>query len=266
MSHRVVGVIGASGGVGTSTLAVALALRAAPAVGAVTCVDLVLHGGGVDVTACVEHLPGLRWADLAGARGRLDGADLLAALPAEGPARVLAAGGARDLVASSSGGDASGGYGDGADGDVAIGGDARGGVAPPDDVVVEAVSALSAVCALTVLDLGTSSRWASLCTDVVLVSGSSARQLADAGACAAGLARASDAVVRLVLRTGRRGAVGPEEVAAHLDLPLAGVLRDDPRSVADADRGRAPGGRAGGAASTTADQVLRECDLLGVPA
>src|SRR6478672_5496568 len=92
MSHRVVGVIGASGGVGSSTLAVALALRATPAVGAVTCVDLVLQAGGLDVTACVEHLPGLRWPDLAGARGRLDGADLMEALPAEGPVRVLAAG------------------------------------------------------------------------------------------------------------------------------------------------------------------------------
>jgi hypothetical protein len=154
---------------------------------------------------------------------------------------------------------------------VAIGGEARDGEArdggaPPADVVVEAVSALSAVCAVTVLDLGTSTRWASLCTDVVLVSGSSARQLADAGACVAALARSGDAVVRLVLRTGRREAVGPEEVAAHLDLPLAGLLRDDPRSMSDADRGRAPGSRAGGAVSTTADQVLRECGLLGVPA
>ncbi|MGO4341137.1 hypothetical protein [Pedococcus sp. 2YAF34] len=245
MSHRVVGVIGASGGLGTSTLAVALALRAAPLVGAVACVDLVLGAGGVDVTACVEHLPGLRWADLAGARGRIDGADLLVALPAEGPVRFLAAGSSRDAPAH---------------------GPVGGGLALPDPVVVEGVSALSGVCGLTVLDLGTSPRWASLCTDVVLVCGSSARQLADAGACAAGLAGSGEAVVRLVLRAARREQVGPEEVAAHLDLPLAGVLRDDPRTVSDADRGRPPGSRAGGAVSATADQVVLECGLVGVPA
>jgi hypothetical protein len=134
-------------------------------------------------------------------------------------------------------------------------------------VVVGSVSALAAVCALTVLDLGRSARWAPLCTDVVLVCGLSARQLADAGACAAALAScAGGAEVRLVVRTGRRDAVGPEEVAAHLDLPLAGVLPDDQRSVADADRGLAPGSRSGGAASTAADHVLRECGLVGVPA
>jgi hypothetical protein len=137
---------------------------------------------------------------------------------------------------------------------------------PPDAVVVDCVAALSTVCSLTVLDLGTSSRWASLCTDVVLVSGSSARQLADAGACASALRRAGGPAVSLVLRSARREVVAPEEVAAHLDLPLAAVLRDDARAVADADRGLAPGVRSGGAASSTADRVLRDCGLLGVPA
>jgi hypothetical protein len=251
MSHRVLGVVGASGGVGTSTLAVALALRAGSAVGAVACVDLVLESGGLDVTACVEHLPGLRWQDLAGAQGRLDGADLLAALPAEGPARILSAG-------ESTGGPTGGG-----------GGSTRGGrllQVPPDPVVADCVSALSAVCALTVLDLGTSTRWAALCTDLVLVAGTAARQLADAGAVAAALSRSGGAEVRLVLRTGRRGTVAPEEVAAHLDLPLGGVLADDPRSVGDADRGRPPGSRAGGATSVAADRVLQECGLLAVAA
>ena len=251
MSHRVVGVVGASGGVGTSTLAVALALRAGPALGAVACVDLVLGSGGLDVTACVEHLPGLRWQDLAGARGRLDGADLLAALPAEGPARILSAGGPAGGVD---------GFGDGS------AGAGRLQPVPPDPVVADCVSALSAVCALTVLDLGTTTRWASLCTDLVLVAGTAARQLADAGAAVAALTTPVGAEVRLVLRTGRRGAVAPEDVAAHLDLPLGAVLPDDPRSVADADRGRPPGSRAGGATSVAADRVLQECGLLGVPA
>src|SRR5690349_700497 len=134
MDHRVLGVIGASGGLGVSTLAVALAGRAAGHLGATVAVDGAPEGGALDVTACVEHRPGLRWADLAGAQGRTDG-----------PVRVLAGRGP----------------------------------APPPEVVRAALSGLGQVCALTVVDLGVSTRWADRCTDLVLVVGSTARHLAD---------------------------------------------------------------------------------------
>ena len=91
----VVGVLGASGGLGASTLTVALALTAAqgglaPSPQAVA-VDGVLSRGGLDVTACVEHVAGLRWADLTGARGSVDGQDLLAELPRACGVPVLSA-------------------------------------------------------------------------------------------------------------------------------------------------------------------------------
>ncbi|WP_157582264.1 MULTISPECIES: hypothetical protein [unclassified Phycicoccus] len=221
MDHRVLGVIGASGGLGVSTLAVALAVRAVGRVGATVAVDGAPGGGALDVTACVEHVTGLRWADLVEAEGNIDGAALLRELPAEGSARVLAGRGP----------------------------------APPDEVVRAAVSGLSRVCGLTVVDLGCSTWLAEQCSDLLLVVGSSARQLAD-GAGAAERLHDLGVPAALVLRPHRGDALGPEEVAAHLDLPLAGIMRDDPRVPVDADRGRPPGSRGSGALAGAVDSLL----------
>lgn len=221
MDHRVLGVIGASGGLGVSTLAVAIAARAAGRVGATVAIDAAPGGGALDVTACLEHLPGLRWPDLAAADGRIDGAALLHELPAEGPARVLAGRGS----------------------------------APPDEVVRATVAGLATVCGLTVLDHGVSTRWTEVCTDLLLLVGPTARQLADG----VGVAdRLSDlgAPPALVLRVPRGVAVSPEEVAAHLDVPLAGTLRDDPRVAQDAERGRPPGSRDSGPLAQLVDDLL----------
>lgn len=221
MEHRVLGVLGASGGLGVSTLVVALAVRAAPGLGATAAVDGAPEGGALDVTACVEHLPGLRWADLAGAAGRIDGAALLRELPSDGPVRVLAGRGPE----------------------------------PPPEVFRAALTGLSQVCALTVVDLGGSTRWAEECTDVLLLVGTTARQLADGAGAAE---RMNDLRVpsALVLRIQRGDPVAPEEVAVHLDLPLAGVLPGDPRVVLDAERGRPPGSRRSGPFATAVDSLL----------
>ena len=68
-------VTGASGGLGSSTLAAALAgawSKRAPLL-----VDLDLTGGGIDVTCGIDHVEGLRWPDLNAVRGVVD-PDLLA--------------------------------------------------------------------------------------------------------------------------------------------------------------------------------------------
>lgn len=221
MDHRVMGVIGASGGLGVSTLAVALAVRAGPQVGATVAVDGAPDGGALDVTACLEHLPGLRWPDLAAAQGGLDGAALLRGLPCETTTRVLA-------------------------------GDIRG---LGDDVVGTAVAALARVCGVAVVDLGCSLWLADRCTELVVVVGTSARHLADATALAE-LVHELGHPAALVVRTGRSDPVSPEEVAVHLDLPLVGTLRDDSRIPADADRGLAPGSRSSGALPALADSLL----------
>ncbi|MDR6863601.1 hypothetical protein [Phycicoccus sp. 3266] len=227
MDHHVIGVVGASGGLGASTLAVALAVRAGPLVGVTACVDGRPDVGGVDVTACVEHLPGLRWGDLADLRGRVDGAALLRALPGDGSLRVLAARGT-----------------------------------PAGRATVRAVvEGLAGVCGLVVLDTGAAPELVDLCTSVVVLAGVSARRLADAGALVQAAALPAD--THLVLRGAHREPVAPEDVAVHLDLPLAAVLRDDARVRADEDRARLPGSRARGAVETVADRLLA---LVGVGA
>jgi len=237
MDHRVVGVVGASGGLGTSTLAVALAARAGPSAGVGVCVDAggrSSPAGGLDVTACLEHLPGLRWCDLAGLRGAVDGAAVLRGLPGEGALRVLAARGQ----------------------------------APPDGVVRDVVAALSAVAALTVLDLGTCVARVDLCTDVVVLAGLTPRHLADAAALAGAPPLTAPAAppARLILRGARPETFTAEEISVHLDLPLVGVLRDDPRVRADEARARAPGARARGPVAGAVERVLAELDPPGHPA
>ncbi|WP_375497684.1 hypothetical protein [uncultured Jatrophihabitans sp.] len=82
----IVGVIGGSGGVGTSTFAAVLAIRA----GALL-IDLDVAGGGVDVLLGIETEPGARWSGLQVAGGRLEPDALRAGLPHIGQCAVLAA-------------------------------------------------------------------------------------------------------------------------------------------------------------------------------
>ncbi|WPF66319.1 MULTISPECIES: septum site-determining protein Ssd [unclassified Corynebacterium] len=93
---RVLGVLGAVGGVGTSTLAAAVAREAAREHRAVL-LDAVDHSGGLDLLMGCEDAPGARWPDLHVAEGSLAAEDLLAALPHSGEVAVLSA--ARGTVA-----------------------------------------------------------------------------------------------------------------------------------------------------------------------
>lgn len=69
-SGVVIAVSSASGGVGCSTFAAGLAVRAAKA-GPTALVELAPSGGGIDLLLGAEHAPGLRWSQLAGASGEL---------------------------------------------------------------------------------------------------------------------------------------------------------------------------------------------------
>jgi secretion/DNA translocation related CpaE-like protein len=75
-----VAVIGACGGAGSSVFAAALAMAAAERVEALL-VDCDPWGAGLDFLLGVEATPGLRWAELAVASGRLPAAELQLALP-----------------------------------------------------------------------------------------------------------------------------------------------------------------------------------------
>ena len=65
-----ISVLGGSGGVGASTLAVGLAC-AGTALGATALVDLDALGGGVDLLLGAERVPGWRWDRLRAARGQI---------------------------------------------------------------------------------------------------------------------------------------------------------------------------------------------------
>jgi hypothetical protein len=227
VKHQVIGVVGASGGLGTSTLAVALAVRAAEQAGLVGCVDADFEGGGLDVTACLEHLPGLRWPDLDRARGELDGPALLRSLPQERSVAVLAARGP----------------------------------SPGVGVVDAAIVALAHACGIVVLDLGRSLEQAARCDALVLVAGTTVRHLSDADALARRTADRVSVPVWIALRPRQHCPVQAEDVAVQLDLPLAAVIRHDPRAERDAERAAIPG-TTGSAYRGAADELLTRLGLV----
>lgn len=86
----VVGVVGAAGGVGASTLAALVARRLARTT-ATALVDLDPAAAGLDVVVGLEEVAGARWPDLRGAGGDVHGADVVGLLPRWGACAVLSA-------------------------------------------------------------------------------------------------------------------------------------------------------------------------------
>ena len=85
---HVVGVLGGCGGAGASLFAVRpRGRRCGRRAGAPLLVDLDPLGGGLDLALGLDDVPGLRWPDLAAARGRLPASSLHESLPRAGSAR-----------------------------------------------------------------------------------------------------------------------------------------------------------------------------------
>lgn len=80
-------IVGAAGGVGTSTFAYAVASVA----GAGLLIDATSYSGGLDLLAGIEEEPGARWPDLAAGSGSVNAVDLHRALPRVGELGILAA-------------------------------------------------------------------------------------------------------------------------------------------------------------------------------
>jgi hypothetical protein len=223
----VIAVLGASGGLGTSTLALAVGRRLAAHGPAATVVDLDLTGGGLDVTAGVEHMAGRRWASLASVRGAVPPDLVLGSLPAEAGCRVLSAGGAQPQEVPA------GAVGDVLDSLVGAGG----------PVVLD----LPAGSTLLPLVLGHG-------PFVVVLSGLRTRALADADALVDRVAAHAEGGpappdLRLVTRGPRPSAAVLDDVVAHLGVAHLHHLPDDPRVGRDAERGSWPG--------TSSDAVYR---------
>jgi secretion/DNA translocation related CpaE-like protein len=87
---RVVAVMGGCGGAGASVLAAGLAVAAADRGHRVLLADLDPLGGGLDLALGIDAVPGLRWPDLASARGRLPSSSVHDSLPRLDDLAVLA--------------------------------------------------------------------------------------------------------------------------------------------------------------------------------
>ncbi|MFP3714611.1 P-loop NTPase [Puerhibacterium sp. TATVAM-FAB25] len=235
---RVVAVVGACGGAGTSTVAAALAHGLRRAAGRGVLVDLDAPGPGVEVLLGVEGEPGARWPELAAARGEVDGRGLVAALPRWGSVPVLSASRLRPE-------------------------------APDDDVVLDVCAGLLRAGEHVVLDLPR--RWTPAVRallaggdDVLLVAPltmpGAAGAVAAATAVAAarggrgpddgahqagGRGRPADgpggrASARLVCRRSGPGRVDPADLETLVGMPLAAVVPADRRLAAAVERGEGP--------------------------
>lgn len=200
---RVVGVVGARGGVGASVLAAGVAQRLSRST-ATALVSLDRSSAGVDLLLGLEQVPGGRWPDLAGARGEVRGADVVALLPRWGACAVL-------------GPDGSG---------------------LPDEVVVrDVLRGLGSTLGALVLDLDRGDLLAGgapPCDVVVLVV---PRDLAGVAGALALLGRIGQVPVVLVVRGPGPGGMGAAEVGRALGLSVAASWRDDARVATSVEHG-----------------------------
>lgn len=226
----VLGITGASGGLGVSTLVCALGAATARAGLSGCVVDGEVFTGGLQVTAGVEHEPGYRWRDLGEVDGAVDGGRILARLPAAGGCAVLSAG--RHTAAP--------------EGLVEA--------VLPADAFRSVVSALDAVCDLVVVDWGRGDPVPGVAAADVVLAGLSPRGLADV---VAFVARAGGtAYDGVITRSRRADASLAEALGARIRLPLLGQLADD-RSVARCVvQGELPGQRARGPLSRLATTLV----------
>jgi len=208
----VVTVLGASGGVGASTLAAALAQLAADSGGGAALVDVDPLGGGIDLLLGAERTDGWRWPRLNGADGQVG--DLRPYLPVVEQVSVVSMARTATL-------------------DLAR------------EPLAAIVGSLRTWHSLVVLDagrsLGPACREAVRLGRVLLVVSAGVRGVAAARAAVEVLGLDG---AELVLRR-RRGGLAADVVADAIGLPVLAELPEEPRLVAAAELGEPParGGR-----------------------
>ncbi len=225
----VIGVTGGCGGAGASVLAGALA-RAAVRVSRSLLIEVDRLGSGADLLLGAEDEPGLRWPDLASARGRLLPGSLLGAVPVVDGLHVLSWDRSPDVIDLS----------------------AAAGTAVLDTAIQE--------FGIVVLDLP---RWldaaavaATQAADLVLLIVPAEVRAAAAARRVAARLHEHLPDVRVVVRGPAPTGLRAEAVADALDLPLVGLLKPEPGLRAALDRGEPPGLRPRGPLSTLCRQLL----------
>jgi len=225
-------VLGGRGGAGATTLAVALALTGTRRGSRVMLVDGDPLGGGIDLTLGGEDSSGLRWPELAGTRGRVDGTALTDAVPSVDRLCVLSwdRGGAAPSVAAETM-------------DSVLGAARR----STDLVVVDLPRRVDPAgeVALAAADV------------TLLVCPAEVRAVAAAGRVAATVGLLS-ADLRLVVRGPAPSDLPASVVAEALGLPLAGWLRAEPRLAKALENGQAPGRHGRGPLAAFCGRFLQE--------
>lgn len=210
---RLVTVVGGSGGVGTSSLAAALAVGAATRGLPAMLVDLDVLGGGIDLLVGAEGVAGWRWPRLGVAQGHLG--DLTGHLPRIGGLDVLST--TRD--------------------------DDVGQLAP--EAVRAVLSSATRSHRLVVVDVSRSLSPAALealrrSTLTLLMASADVRGIAAARRMADSLRDLTNGLALVVRRSGGP-VIEPDVVAESVGLPLAGVVRTDASLRQASERGDPPG-------------------------
>lgn len=266
---NVIAFLPASGGVGASTLAAAVAVRGAAAGRSSVAVDLDRLAGRLDVVFGLEQEPGWRWPELAGVAGMVDGGGLAAELPMACGVPVL-----------------SGGGGAGWEGP----GDAGGSRCPGDEPWLESlpdvVAGLADAHDLTVLDLprdvAVLTSVALLVDALVVVAAVQVPQLAAASGVVTGVRRVlaglrdggrawdRDPLLPIepwvVLRGNRVEPDLQDLVMDELGVPLVATVGDDRRLATEVAEGLPPGVRGRGEVVRAADELLLRLTTQAVAA
>jgi MinD-like ATPase involved in chromosome partitioning or flagellar assembly len=266
---NVIAFVPTSGGVGSSTLAAAVAVRAAAAGRTVVAVDLDPLAGCLDVVFGLEQEPGWRWPELADVAGVVDGQGLADELPVSCGVPVLS--GRRDARWDPRSASGSG-----------LASDTRSDSTSDStsdgwlDTLPDVVAGLADAHDLTVLDLprdpAVLDAVALLIDALVVVVGTQVPQLAAASAVVSGtrglLRRLRDAgrpweaepllpIEPWVVLRGRRVEADLEDlVMDDLDVPLVATIGDDRRLIAEVAEGLPPGARGRGDVVRAADELL----------
>lgn len=235
---RVLAVLGARGGAGSSVFATALAVQAVHAGGRALLVDCDPLGGGLDLVLGAEDQAGLRWPGLALTSGRIAAASLYAALPQP------------DEFASS----------------LTVLSCDRTGTGPVPTAVTAVVEAgrragNTVVCDLarTLDDVG---RAVLDQADLaLLIVPAEVRACAAAGRVIDGV-RDRGVPLRIVVRGPAPGGLGPEDIGRALGLPVAAHMAPEPGLDHALDRGQLPV-HGSGPLATAAQRVLGQ---LAAPA
>lgn len=229
-------VVGGRGGAGASTLSAALAVTGMRQGSRVLLVDGDPLGGGLDLVLGGEDAVGLRWPELAAARGRVNGSALREALPRVDELTVLSWDRGDQLHI-------------------------------PRSAMCSVLDAAGRDSDLVVVDLprrlDEAAEEALTRSAVALLVVPAEVRATAAAARVAGAVASYAADLRVVVRGPAPSGLGAEVVAGSLALPLAGWLRPEPGLAAALERGEPPARRGKGPLADFCAAFLADLDQRG---